>query len=82
MKTMKTENVEVNIDDLTDRQRNLVKLLSTLDIWLTKLGYDFSIPADRDEFILFVNALLAAKLEMLNKNPEQNENDQSEGIAF
>jgi hypothetical protein len=75
MKIMKTENVEVNIDDLTDRQRNLVKLLSTLDIWLAKLGYDFSIPADRDEFILFVNALLAAKLEMLNENFQQNESD-------
>lgn len=79
---MKTENVEVNIDDLTDRQRNLVKLLSTLDIWLTKLGYDFSISADRDEFILFVNALLAAKLEMLKVNSEQNEDDQSKSTAL
>ena len=82
MEKMRTDHVTVDPDNLTDRQEKLVKMISVFGVWLEKLGYDFKNPADRDEFILFVNAFLAARLEMLNENPEQNENDQSKSTAL
>lgn len=50
---------------LTERQKNLAKLVAILDMGIVKLGYDFSKRDDLDEVVIMLNSYLAAKLEFV-----------------